>query len=29
MANSRHPDFIGVNGIAGNGNASRLEKEKR
>ena len=28
MVNGRHPDLIGFNGIAGNGGASRVEKEK-
>jgi hypothetical protein len=29
MVNSRHPDEVGINGIAGNGGASRVEKEKK
>jgi hypothetical protein len=28
MVNSRHPGFTGINGIAGNGSASPVEKEK-
>jgi hypothetical protein len=28
VVNSRYPDDIGINGITGNGSASRMEKEK-